>query len=228
MTNNSENLLNLKNLRTIFRTSEDPVIAVNDVSININKGEIVGIVGESGCGKSVTALSIMRLVPNPPGEIVSGEILLEGNNLLSVNESEMEKIRGKEIGMIFQEPMTSLNPVLTIGKQITEILELHQGVDPKEAIAEAVRLLTIVGLPDPEIRVNEYPHQLSGGQRQRVMIAIALSFNPKILIADEPTTALDVTIQAQILELKRNLPKCLKLVQCKLILILKYIFPLLS
>ena len=128
MTNNSENLLKLKNLRTIFRTSEDPVIAVNDVSININKGEIVGIVGESGCGKSVTALSIMRLVPNPPGEIVSGEILLEGNNLLSVNESEMEKIRGKEIGMIFQEPMTSLNPVLTIGKQITEILELHQRI----------------------------------------------------------------------------------------------------
>jgi oligopeptide/dipeptide ABC transporter ATP-binding protein len=205
MTNNSENLLNLKNLRTIFRTSEDPVIAVNDVSININKGEIVGIVGESGCGKSVTALSIMRLVPNPPGEIVSGEILLEGNNLLSINESEMEKIRGKEIGMIFQEPMTSLNPVLTIGKQITEILELHQGMDPKEAIAEAVRLLTIVGLPDPEIRVNEYPHQLSGGQRQRVMIAIALSCNPKILIADEPTTALDVTIQAQILELIKDL-----------------------
>ena len=205
MTNNSENLLKLKNLRTIFRTSEDPVIAVNDVSININKGEIVGIVGESGCGKSVTALSIMRLVPNPPGEIVSGEILLEGNNLLSVNESEMEKIRGKEIGMIFQEPMTSLNPVLTIGKQITEILELHQRVDPKEAIIEAVRLLTIVGLPDPEIRVNEYPHQLSGGQRQRVMIAIALSCNPKILIADEPTTALDVTIQAQILELIKDL-----------------------
>ena len=205
MTNNSENLLNLKNLRTIFRTSEDPVIAVNDVSININKGEIVGIVGESGCGKSVTALSIMRLVPNPPGEIVSGEILLEGNNLLSIDESEMEKIRGKEIGMIFQEPMTSLNPVLTIGKQITEILELHQGMDSKEAITEAVRLLTIVGLPDPEIRVNEYPHQLSGGQRQRVMIAIALSCNPKILIADEPTTALDVTIQAQILELIKDL-----------------------
>ena len=162
MTNNSENLLNIKNLRTIFRTSDDPVIAVNDVSININKGEIVGIVGESGCGKSVTALSIMRLVPNPPGEIISGEILLEGNNLLSIDESEMEKIRGKEIGMIFQEPMTSLNPVLTIGKQITEILELHQGVDAKEAVIEAVRLLTIVGLPDPEIRVNEYPHQLSG------------------------------------------------------------------
>ena len=202
---NSEKLLELKNIKTVFKGSDASVIAVNDVSMNMNRGEIVGIVGESGCGKSVTALSVMRLVPDPPGKIVAGEILLEGRNLLSITESEMEKVRGKEIGMIFQEPMTSLNPVLTIGKQITEILELHQNMQAKDAKDEAVRLLNIVGLPDPELRVNEYPHQLSGGQRQRVMIAIALSCNPKILIADEPTTALDVTIQAQILELIKEL-----------------------
>ena len=205
----SSNLLSVKNLNTAFKVEGKDVAVVNNVSFDLNPGEIVGLVGESGCGKSVSALSIMGLVPDPPGKITGGEILLEGKDLLKLSEPEMEKVRGKEIGMIFQEPMTSLNPVLTIGKQITEILELHQGMEEEEAIGEAIELLKLVGLPDPELRIKDHPHQLSGGQRQRVMIAIALSCKPKILIADEPTTALDVTIQAQILELIQDLAKTL-------------------
>jgi len=202
---NNFKLLDVKNLRTAFNVEGKDVTVVNDVSFDLKQGEIVGLVGESGCGKSVTALSLMGLVPDPPGKILGGEILLEGKDLLKFSESEMEKVRGKEIGMIFQEPMTSLNPVLTIGKQITEILELHQEMNEEEAINEAIELLKLVGLPDPELRINDHPHQLSGGQRQRIMIAIALSCKPKVLIADEPTTALDVTIQAQILELIQKL-----------------------
>jgi len=202
---NNFKLLDVKNLRTAFNVEGKDVTVVNDVSFDLKSGEIVGLVGESGCGKSVTALSLMGLVPDPPGKILGGEILLEGKDLLKFSESEMEKVRGKEIGMIFQEPMTSLNPVLTIGKQITEILELHQEMNEEEAINEAIELLKLVGLPDPELRINDHPHQLSGGQRQRIMIAIALSCKPKVLIADEPTTALDVTIQAQILELIQKL-----------------------
>jgi oligopeptide/dipeptide ABC transporter ATP-binding protein len=202
---NNYKLLDVKNLRTAFNVEGKDVTVVNDISFNLSPGEIVGLVGESGCGKSVTALSLMGLVPDPPGKILGGEIFLEGKDLLKFSESDMEKVRGKEIGMIFQEPMTSLNPVLTIGKQITEILELHQDMSKEEAINEAIDLLKLVGLTDPELRINDYPHKLSGGQRQRIMIAIALSCKPKILIADEPTTALDVTIQAQILELIQKL-----------------------
>lgn len=200
-------LLEVRNLRTVFRKDDEDIIAVNNLSFDLNPGEIVGLVGESGCGKSVTALSLMGLVPDPPGKILGGEVLLEGKNLINLSESNMQKVRGKEISMIFQEPMTSLNPVLTIGEQITEILELHSGLSSREAIKEAISLLKLVGLPDPELRINEHPHQLSGGQRQRVMIAIALSCKPKILLADEPTTALDVTIQTQILELIQKLTK---------------------
>ena len=202
---NNTKLLDVKNLRTAFNVEGKDVTVVNDVSFDLSPGEIVGLVGESGCGKSVTALSLMGLVPDPPGKILGGEIFLEGKDLLKFSESDMEKVRGKEIGMIFQEPMTSLNPVLTIGKQITEILELHQEMNEAEATKEAIELLKLVGLPDPELRINDHPHQLSGGQRQRIMIAIALSCKPKVLIADEPTTALDVTIQAQILELIQKL-----------------------
>jgi oligopeptide/dipeptide ABC transporter ATP-binding protein len=202
---NNYKLLDVKNLRTAFNVEGKDVTVVNDISFDLSPGEIVGLVGESGCGKSVTALSLMGLIPDPPGKILGGEIFLEGKDLLKFSESDMEKVRGKEIGMIFQEPMTSLNPVLTIGKQITEILELHQDMSKEEAINEAIELLKLVGLTDPELRINDYPHKLSGGQRQRIMIAIALSCNPKILIADEPTTALDVTIQAQILELIQKL-----------------------
>ena len=202
---NNTKLLDVKNLRTAFNVEGKDVTVVNDVSFDLSPGEIVGLVGESGCGKSVTALSLMGLVPDPPGKILGGEIFLAGKDLLKFSESDMEKVRGKEIGMIFQEPMTSLNPVLTIGKQITEILELHQEMNEEEATKEANELLKLVGLPDPELRINDHPHQLSGGQRQRIMIAIALSCKPKILIADEPTTALDVTIQAQILELIQKL-----------------------
>lgn len=200
-------LLEVRNLRTVFRKDDEDIIAVNNLSFDLEPGEIVGLVGESGCGKSVTALSLMGLVPDPPGKILGGEVLLEGKNLINLSESNMQKVRGKEISMIFQEPMTSLNPVLTIGEQITEILELHSGLSSREAIKEAISLLKLVGLPDPELRINEHPHQLSGGQRQRVMIAIALSCKPKILLADEPTTALDVTIQTQILELIQKLTK---------------------
>lgn len=201
----SDNLVDVKNLKTYFFTDDGVVPAVDGVDFTIKKGETLGIVGESGCGKSVTSLSLLRLVPNPPGKIVDGEIYFKGESLLEKSESEMRKIRGNDISMIFQEPMTSLNPVFTVGEQITEAIELHQGLNKKDAMAKAVEMLKLVGIPSAEQRVKEYPHQMSGGMRQRVMIAMALSCNPALLIADEPTTALDVTIQAQILELMKDL-----------------------
>jgi len=201
----AEKLLEVRGLKTYFYTEDGVVPAVDGVDFSINKGETIGIVGESGCGKSVTSLSIMRLIPNPPGKIVDGEIIFEGSDLLKKTEAEMRKIRGNEISMIFQEPMTSLNPVFTIGNQIIEAIVLHQNLDKAAAREKAIEMLRLVGIPSPERRVDEYPHQLSGGMRQRVMIAMALSCNPKLLIADEPTTALDVTIQAQILDLMRQL-----------------------
>ncbi len=200
-----DNLIEVKNLKTHFFTEEGVVKAVDGVDFSIKPGETVGIVGESGCGKSVTSLSIMRLVESPPGRIVDGEILFEGKDLTKLSEKEMRKIRGNDISMIFQEPMTSLNPVYTVGDQITESLILHKNLSKKEAKNQAVKMLKKVGIPLPEQRVDEYPHQLSGGMRQRVMIAMALSCDPKLLIADEPTTALDVTIQAQILDLMNGL-----------------------
>ncbi len=199
-------LLEVKNLKTGFKTDDGYFTAVDNISFNLEKGKTIGIVGESGCGKSVTSLSIMRLIPNPPGRIESGEILFEGKNLLKLSEEEMRKIRGNDIAMIFQEPMTSLNPVFTIGNQISEAIALHQkGLNKQQVRQKAIDMLKLVGIPEAETRVDEYPHQLSGGMRQRVMIAMALSCNPKLLIADEPTTALDVTIQAQILDLVRKL-----------------------
>jgi peptide/nickel transport system ATP-binding protein/oligopeptide transport system ATP-binding protein len=198
-------LLKAKNLKTHFFTHEGTVKAVNGISFDINLGETLGLVGESGCGKSVTALSIMRLIPHPPGKIVSGEIYFEGRNLLELDERKMRKIRGKKISMIFQEPMTSLDPVFTIGHEIMESIQLHQGLKKEEARQKAIEALKIVGMPDAEKRINHYPHELSGGMRQRAMIAMALSCNPTLLIADEPTTALDVTIQAQILRLINEL-----------------------
>jgi len=203
----TEKLVEIRDLRTHFYTEDGIVPAVDGVNLYIKRGETLGVVGESGCGKSVTSLSIMRLIPNPPGKIVGGEILFEGEDLLKKSEAAMRKIRGNEISMIFQEPMTSLNPVYTIGDQLTEAIQLHQGLSRKDALAKAIEMLRLVGIPLPERRVKEYPHQLSGGMRQRVMIAMALSCNPKLLIADEPTTALDVTIQAQILELMKRLKK---------------------
>jgi peptide/nickel transport system ATP-binding protein len=199
-------LLEVENLQTHFRTPDGVNRAVDGVSFHVNAGETVAIVGESGCGKSVTSMSILRLIPEPPGKI-AGAIRFQGRDLLKLSEREMRAIRGNEISMIFQEPMTSLNPVLTVGRQIGETLRLHQGLSAAEAEAKAVEMLTLVGIPEPKRRVREYPHQLSGGMRQRVMIAIALACNPKLLIADEPTTALDVTIQAQILELMRDLKR---------------------
>lgn len=196
-----EPLLDIRNLKTCFYTEDGIVPAIEDVSFSLNKGETVGIVGESGSGKSVTALSVMRLIPNPPGRIEAGEVVFEGENLLEKPIGEMRQIRGNEIAMIFQEPMTSLNPVLTVGDQIMESIILHQRLGKQDAKDKAVHMLKLVGIPSPERRVNDYPHQMSGGMRQRVMIAMALSCNPKLLIADEPTTALDVTVQAQILEL---------------------------
>ncbi len=200
-------MLEINDLRTYFYTLEGIVPAVDGVSFNIEKGETLCVVGESGCGKSVTAMSILKLIPTPPGKYVSGEILFNEEDLLEKSESEMRKIRGNDIAMIFQEPMTSLNPVYTVGNQIAESIILHQGLNKNEAKKKAVEMLRKVGIPLPEKRVREYPHQLSGGMRQRVMIAMALSCNPTLLIADEPTTALDVTIQAQILHLMRNLKK---------------------
>lgn len=201
----SEKLLEVKNLKTYFYTDEGVVKSVDDVSFDVEKGKTLGIVGESGCGKSITSLSIMQLVETPPGKIVGGEIIYQGENLLEKNKDQMRKIRGGEIAMIFQEPMTSLNPVFTVGKQIMEALRLHTDLDKEKAKERAIEMLKLVKIPLPEKRFNEYPHQLSGGMRQRVMIAMALSCNPKLLICDEPTTALDVTIQAQILDLINEL-----------------------
>jgi oligopeptide/dipeptide ABC transporter ATP-binding protein len=198
-------LLTIEGLQTHFFTEAGTVRAVDGVSLMIRKGETLGIVGESGCGKSVTALSVLRLIPNPPGKIVGGNIYLEGRDLLKLPEDEMRKVRGASISMIFQEPMTSLNPVFTVGDQIAEGIRLHQGLSKRESWNKAIEMLRLVRIPDPERRVKEYPHQMSGGMRQRVMIAMALSCNPHLLIADEPTTALDVTIQAQILELLNQL-----------------------
>ena len=198
-------LLEINDLRTYFFTQDGIVKAVDGISYDLEEGEILGIVGESGCGKSVSALSIMRLVANPPGRIVGGEVLFDGEDVLKLSDAEMRHIRGNRIAMVFQEPMTSLNPVLTIGRQLTETLELHQNMNKSQARERSVELLTIVGIPDAERRIKDYPHQFSGGMRQRVMIAMALSCNPRLIIADEPTTALDVTIQAQILELMQGL-----------------------
>jgi len=201
----AERLLDVKNLKTYFFTDEGIVRAVDGVDLYIEKGETLGVVGESGCGKSVTALSVMKLIASPPGKIVEGEILYNGQNLVDMPANQMRKIRGKEISMIFQEPMTSLNPVFTCGEQIAEALRLHEGLGRRAAMDKTVDMLKLVHIPNAERRVKEYPHQLSGGMRQRIMIAMALSCNPKLLIADEPTTALDVTIQAQILELLNEL-----------------------
>ena len=198
---NEAPILEVSGLRTLFFTRQGLVRAVDDLSFHVNRGEVLAIVGESGCGKSITALSIMRLVPTPPGRIESGTVKLEGRDLLALDEEEMRAVRGNDISMIFQEPMTSLNPVLTIGDQIAEAVRLHQDVSRDQAWTRAVEMLTLVRIPEPVQRAKEYPHQLSGGMRQRAMIAMALACNPKVLIADEPTTALDVTIQAQILDL---------------------------
>ncbi|MBM39313.1 MAG: peptide ABC transporter ATP-binding protein [Chloroflexi bacterium] len=200
-------LLEVKNLKTHFFTADGVVKAVDGISYEVAEGEVVGIVGESGCGKSVGAMSIMRLVASPPGRIVDGEVLFGGEDLVQMDEKEMRNIRGNNISMVFQEPMTSLNPVLTVGRQLTETLELHQNMNKSESRARASELLTMVGIPDADTRLDDYPHQFSGGMRQRVMIAMALSCDPKLIIADEPTTALDVTIQAQILELMQDLAR---------------------
>ena len=201
-------LLEVKNLKTGFRIDEGSFLAVDDVSFSLEKGKTLGLVGESGCGKSVTSLSIMRLISTPPGKIEGGEIWFNGRNLLTLPESEMRKIRGNDIAMIFQEPMTSLNPVFTCGDQIAEAIALHQkNLSRRDVREKTIQMLRLVGIPEPDTRVDEYPHQLSGGMRQRVMIAMALSCNPQLLIADEPTTALDVTIQAQILDLIRKLQR---------------------
>jgi peptide/nickel transport system ATP-binding protein len=202
------NILEVKNLKTGFKTDDGQFLAVDDVSFTLEKGKTLGIVGESGCGKSVTSLSIMRLIPEPPGKIMGGEILFNGQDLLKLSEKQMRSIRGNQISMIFQEPMTSLNPVFTVGNQIAEAISLHQkNLKAAQVRERTIDMLRKTGIPEPEKRVDNYPHQLSGGMRQRIMIAMALSCNPQLLIADEPTTALDVTIQAQILELVRSLQK---------------------
>ncbi|HDN81510.1 MAG: ABC transporter ATP-binding protein [Methanomicrobia archaeon] len=201
----SKKLLEVSELKTHFFTDDGVVKAVDGVSFSIKEGETFGLVGESGCGKSVTALSIIRLIPDPPGKIIDGKVYLEGEDLVKKSEREMQKIRGNKISMIFQEPMTSLDPVFTIGSELMEVIQLHQGLDKEEARKKAIEMLRVVGIPEPEKRMKEYPHQLSGGMRQRAMIAMALSCNPQLLIADEPTTALDVTIQAQILRLMDQL-----------------------
>lgn len=199
------NLLEVQDLRTYFYTDDGVVKAVDGVNFSVEAGKTIGIVGESGCGKSVTAMSILRLIPDPPGKIVSGKIMFNGEDLTKVSDEKIRHIRGNDISMIFQEPMTSLNPVFTVGFQIMEALMLHQNLDESEARKKAIEMLKLVGIPRAEKIVDEYPHQLSGGMRQRVMIAMAVSCQPKLLIADEPTTALDVTIQAQILELMNDL-----------------------
>ncbi|SRR5690625_361200 len=203
----ADRLLEVNDLRTYFDTDEGTVKAVDGVSFHINKGETLAVVGESGSGKSVTSLSTMRLIPTPPGRIAGGEILFEGQDLVKKSEREMRRIRGNDISMIFQEPMTSLNPVYTVGDQIAEAIVLHQGKTKRQAMKLATDMLDLVGIPEPAKRVKNYPHQMSGGMRQRVMIAMALSCSPKLLIADEPTTALDVTIQAQILDLIKQLQR---------------------
>ena len=198
-------LLEVKGLRTQFFTQDGVVNAVNGVSFYVEEGETLGIVGESGCGKSVSVLSVMRLIPQPPGKIVDGEVMFDGRDLLKVNEDEIRSVRGNKIAMIFQDPMTSLNPVLTIGRQIGEVLELHLHMKKEEARQRSAELLAMVGIPQAEARLDDYPHQFSGGMRQRAMIAMGLACNPQLLIADEPTTALDVTIQAQIVDLVKRL-----------------------
>ncbi len=198
-------ILQVRDLRTWFENRDGVVKAVDGVSWDLRRGETLGLVGESGCGKSITALSILRLIPQPPGRIVGGSVFFDGTDLLTLDEAAMRRLRGNDISMIFQEPMTSLNPVLTIGWQITETLKLHQGMTGKAATERAVEMLDLVRIPEPRRRIAQYPHELSGGMRQRVMIAMALACNPKVLIADEPTTALDVTIQAQILALMQEL-----------------------
>ena len=202
---NGRPLLEVNGLKTQFFTQDGVVRAVDDVSFYVMPGETLGVVGESGCGKSITGLSIMRLIPSPPGKIAEGEILLEGKDILKMDDEQVRRIRGKDIAMIFQDPMTSLNPVLTVNRQISESLQLHMGMNKEQARARGVELLNLVGIPNATERIDQYPHQFSGGMRQRVMIAMALSCNPKLIIADEPTTALDVTIQAQILDLMRTL-----------------------
>jgi oligopeptide/dipeptide ABC transporter ATP-binding protein len=203
----AELLLDVRSLQTQFVTAGGVVRAVDGVSWDVRAGETVALVGESGCGKSVSALSIMRLVSAPAGRIVGGEIVFRGRDLLTLSEEEMRQVRGKDIGMIFQEPMTSLNPVLSVGRQLTETVEIHLGMTPAQSRARAIELLSLVGVSDPERRLSQYPHQFSGGMRQRMMIAMALSCNPALVLADEPTTALDVTIQAQILELMKDLSR---------------------
>jgi oligopeptide transport system ATP-binding protein len=200
-------LLQVKDLRTHFYTEEGLVKAVDGITYDVEEGETLALVGESGCGKSISALSLLKLIPIPPGRIVSGEVLFEGEDLLKLSEDEIRKIRGNRISMVFQEPMTSLNPVLTIGKQMTEALELHLRLNHRAATARAIQLLEMVGVAEAERRIDDYPHQFSGGMRQRVMIAMAMACNPKLLIADEPTTALDVTIQAQVLEVMARLSR---------------------
>ena len=200
-------LLQVNDLKTYFYTFEGVVKAVDGITYDLEEGETLGLCGESGCGKSVSALSVMRLIADPPGKIVDGEVLFDGEDILKIDMDQMRNIRGAKISMVFQEPMTSLNPVLTVERQLTETLQLHMGMSKEESRKEAAELLVRVGIPDPESRVKQYPHQFSGGMRQRVMIAMALSCNPRLIIADEPTTALDVTIQAQILELMKSLTR---------------------
>jgi oligopeptide/dipeptide ABC transporter ATP-binding protein len=201
----TDTIISVENLKTYFYTEDGTVPAIDGVSFDVKRGETLAIVGESGSGKSVTSLSIMRLIPSPPGKILDGDIKFHGESLLQKSEKEMRSIRGNQISMIFQEPMTSLNPVYKVGDQISESIILHQKKSKKEALTEAVNLLNLVGIPEPERRINQYPHELSGGMRQRVMIAMALACHPELLIADEPTTALDVTIQNQILQLMKTL-----------------------
>ncbi len=201
----STRILEIQGLKTYFETARGTIKAVDGVDLSLEKGDTLGVVGESGCGKTVLSLSIMRLVPRPAGRIVAGKILFNGTDLVSLNENSMRGIRGKDISMIFQEPMTSLNPVLKIGDQVSEVIRIHQGLAAKEALEQAVEILRQVGIPAPEQRAREYPHQMSGGMRQRVIIAMAIACRPKLILADEPTTALDVTIQAQILDILNKL-----------------------
>lgn len=201
----NNNLLDIQNLKTYFSVRGQTAKAVDDINLTIQAGQTLGLVGESGCGKSVTAHSIIQLIPDPPGKIVGGKIFFEGDNLLEYSEKKMRKIRGNRISMIFQEPMTSLNPVFTVGDQVAEVIRLHQRLSRKDTQERVIEMFQLVGIPAPEARLNDYPHQMSGGMRQRVMIAMALACSPKLMIADEPTTALDVTIQAQILDLMNKL-----------------------